>query len=451
MDGWFRYARHEVAIGDSPKTPVELLPLVSESGVGWSRQQAFDLISRIPPHTFLTQRVKQSRFNKWRIRTPGPDSVIVMTITCSPQATNFRFTLHVFDRNILATLREDYMSIPPLKRTRVWYFQMTRPAGHPQTEYPYLEKIGHHISKYMMFPDKHAVRMLLGERVFTQRTLLQWENQQTDRTSIQAILRGLDGLREVYFSTASSRPRGTYYFEYEKKSVALEALVWIPSVAVPVIQQFSYYQLDASFYVFAPYVYVIPMFVVHNTGFPVALIIGRSETAGLFEHLFLGIRKMDHMLSLGGRLVQRFLELPCLSDTGTGIARFCNNHQIRQFHCHRHIIEEFGSSSIGGFICRMILLSDSLEQFKTERERGNALMLALCRTENLPAKLMPKYCTLTHQTFDQRIGLFREMDGDLETYIASWAMWKRGDVANTTNIQASHMHSLHQEQHPTPM
>lgn len=446
--GQFLYQRLAVPVGSKPKYQIELLPIVREVPCGWSRQQACDLLMRIPDSLDIKYmaRSKDVKFKVFRDGASGP----TLMITIAPDATHFRITMTHFDGELLHELKGEEINYPPFGTMRMWKFRAIE-QQHRKLPYKHLSAVAGQLAR-MHIPDWHDFRMHLGDRAFQRQTVLKWERQAAGQSDFENLTKGLDGIKEVYYSDGrGGKDNKSFQWLHSdaaneddedaaKKKVALETFVWFPNVAVSVIQSFSYYQLDASFYVFHPYVYVVPMFVVYNTGFPIGLIIGRSETAELFDHLRSGIEKLDHIFGLRGDLVSKFLQLPCLSDKGTGINKFCSKHAIKQFHCHRHIIEEFGSASIGGFICRMILQTENLAEFKLELQRCNDMIMYMARDGQLPEGLTNKYCKLTHQEFNQSTRSFKSRatdDSQLEEAIASWAIWKRGDVAGTTNIQES--------------
>ena len=442
FNGQFYYQRTNIPVGSQPRAPIDLLPLVEESRAGWSRQQAFDLLERIPD-TFEIRRnmgkCKSRKFRIVRVDDEG-DGAIVWTVTFDPNATNWRIKMHVFDQDLLGDVQFECVTVP-IKTTKVirWYFRIpdTRRARPSKV----LSFIGTYILRYLQFPDKAAVLWLLGERAFTKRTVMKWMRKSKGISDFHDIVDGLPGFKEVVYTTpGGARDSKSFYWKHGDKVFALEALVWIPTTAVSVIASFCYYQLDASFYVFHPYVYTIPMMIQHNTGFPLGLIIGRAESAGLYGRMLDGIRKLDHILGLGGELETKFRALPVLSDKGSGLARFCTQNGITQYNCHRHIIEEFGSASIGGFIARLILRTESMEEFKEEVNRCNGIIYTLEHTGRLSGDLLAKYCRLTHQKSAYGRGCPLVTDGPMEAWesaISSWAIWQRGPVANTTNIQES--------------
>ena len=323
------------------------------------------------------------------------------------------------------------------RRIKMWHFQMVE---DPQIPHSNLGYIARYIHKYLSFPDKRDVLMGLGQLAFTKRTLTKWEAEMEGQGDFESILESLDGLKYVSYSrrTDDARDEKSFWWPHEEIRATLESLTWIPRTAIPVVQVFSYYQLDASFYVFHPYVYVVPTFVVHNTGYPLGLIIGRSESAELFYHLISGITAIDNFFGFSGNMVRKFKSMPCLSDKGTGLEKFCRQNQIRQFYCHRHIIEEFGSSSIYGLICRMILQTENLAEFRRQVAECNAMLYCWKESHNVPDQIISKYCNLTNQKLEGQELVWRSTsDDELQVAIAPWAIWLRGDVANTTNIQES--------------
>lgn len=444
IHGIFLYSRSTIPVDKKPKHPIEIRPQVQEQPFGWSRQQAFAFIARISPDFAFRRKVSKEglMFKLVKVSEPGE---VVLTVQCSRHATDFRFTLYKFDSQLIANFVQT--DKPVLIPRRGTYWGLSLSDADEEMPFQNLGFIGNYVKRFLYFDDKMDVLMELGERAFTKRTLQKWSAVSEGSTDFESIIDGLDGVRDVFYSVREEKDQNSFTWAHEGAAATLEALVWIPTCAISVIREFSYYQLDASFYVFHPYVYVVPTFIVHNTGFPLGIIIGRSENSELYGHLLTGVRKLDDFYHLQGELVERFLSLPCLSDKGTGLKKFCEDNKIKQFHCHRHIIEEFGSSSIYGLISRLILQTESWDQFLTEVQRCNMMFYTLIAQGNCSQTALNKYCSLTCQEYivTANVGAFywprvRTAQGlreHVEKAISTWAIWMRGDVANTTNIQES--------------
>ena len=106
-------------------------------------------------------------------------------------------------------------------------------------------------------------------------------------------------------------------------------------------------ELNASFKAIKPYCYCTVNSIYNNESIPIALIIGISETNELYELVYkylvdFGID--EHKLNM----------IPVLSDMGSGLLLFCQNRNLKQFFCHRHILERFGHPVLRNWAKRII-------------------------------------------------------------------------------------------------
>ena len=215
-------------------------------------------------------------------------------------------------------------------------------------------------------------------------------------------------------------------FDCNGRTVRLVSMVWLSPRALSVIGQFSYCELDATFYVLKPYVACVPQFIYMNCAFPIGLIIGTSENWQLYEMLFEGVVRMIQRT----RVAVPF-KFDVLSDAGGALRSFCQAHSLRQFQCHRHLIEWFGCNSVMKVMFLKLLRSKSLEEFHERLRIANSVYLTLKEAGNLPQNVETKYLKFT----GQEVG----PDGqpvekkDHLAIIAEWGLWARDRVTTCSN------------------
>jgi len=123
---------------------------------------------------------------------------------------------------------------------------------------------------------------------------------------------------------------------------------------------------DATFYSCHPYTASIGLSIINDISIPLYLSIGPSEKSLLFT------RAYDCLVEYG---IDKdiLIQIPVLSDRGPAIKKFVEEWDIqRQYFCHRHIIEHFGSNSpIAFMISDLLRIIDPISferQYKTLRD-----------------------------------------------------------------------------------
>jgi hypothetical protein len=117
--------------------------------------------------------------------------------------------------------------------------------------------------------------------------------------------------------------------------------------------------MDTSFKALFPYVHSIPLAVHANESFPLALIVGLSESIEFYTMFF------DAMASIG--ITQDQLQTkPFLTDQHKALKHVCADYI--HFYCLRHLIENFGSNSFLGQIVRRLSFSSTPEAFNYNAE-----------------------------------------------------------------------------------
>ena len=240
-----------------------------------------------------------------------------------------------------------------------------------------------------------------------------------------------------------------FQFVTEGKTYTLEGLTYLSPIIRSVMEVCRYYQLDTSFYVFKDYVYCVPQFVVANCGIPLGIIVGRSETAGLYTCLLRGILQWDQALtkqtgtSLG--IFEKFKKMPYLSDNHSSLASYGNGNNLTQYLCHRHIIERFGANSLIAICVRILLDCYSEEEFRVQLDITNKIIeRRFERMKSLTGKVpqtflegITKYAEFSDQSITEDNGAltFRPIVRCKAEFspIRKWALWIRNGVSSCSN------------------
>jgi hypothetical protein len=148
--------------------------------------------------------------------------------------------------------------------------------------------------------------------------------------------------------------------ELQYKDKGVVALIWVPPWAIEVFfYHCSYIELDMSFRALEPYVYSIPLAINANESFPLAFIIGQTESVELYSLFF-------HAMSKIGIPEEDLKAKPFLTDQHKALKAVCEDGT--HFICLRHLIENFGSNSFIGQIVRRLAFSSTPAEFDYQSE-----------------------------------------------------------------------------------
>lgn len=156
---------------------------------------------------------------------------------------------------------------------------------------------------------------------------------------------------------------GGYTFKCKNGDfITVNSFIWLFPWSTEIIQKIHYLQIDASFHAFPDYSFCLWHGIYYNETIPFALSVYPTEKFELFSLLFECCKyyKIDEKL-FKGKIV--------LSDMGDSIKLFCTTFNMPQFICHRHLIENFGSSSpLGMMVARLIRCKNENEYFQISQE-----------------------------------------------------------------------------------
>ena len=144
----------------------------------------------------------------------------------------------------------------------------------------------------------------------------------------------------------------------------VQGIMWVAPWARDCLKAGTHREVDCSFKAVRPYVYYIPMAVIGNVGVACGLAVWPTEEATCFDLWEQAFEK-----AFG----QSLEEVPVLSDMGTAIGKFCRDRKLKQFYCHRHLLESLGSNSIAAKLFRHLLgmltnaeIDEYMTQFATD-------------------------------------------------------------------------------------
>ncbi|KAK8877935.1 hypothetical protein M9Y10_004698 [Tritrichomonas musculus] len=155
--------------------------------------------------------------------------------------------------------------------------------------------------------------------------------------------------------------RKSCYIDIDGEKMIINSLGWIFPWMNEIISKVHYLEIDASFKAVKPYSYCIWHGIYFNSSIPLAITIHPEEEKELFEFLFECLHKFEFDIS-------KIENKPVLSDMGTAIKSFCDEHSMEQYFCHRHMIQDIGANCVFGFWANRLLKSKSYEEYLKNRE-----------------------------------------------------------------------------------
>ena len=135
----------------------------------------------------------------------------------------------------------------------------------------------------------------------------------------------------------------------------IHGFAWIAPWSLEAIKNFDYMELDCTFSIVRPYTICIPQIIVNDISLPLGYIVGPQENSVLYQTFY------NELILINGH---RILILPVLGDQGSGLIKFCNDLNLTEYFCIRHIINKIGANSILGKLASKLLMSQSEEEFK---------------------------------------------------------------------------------------
>jgi hypothetical protein len=202
----------------------------------------------------------------------------------------------------------------------------------------------------------------------------------------------------------------------------------VPPWEADAFRKSQYVELDTSFQALAPYVYCVPLAIHANESFPLALVIGISESVELYDLFFQAMRKF-------GISEEELNAKPYLSDQHTSLVSILRNR--RHFFCLRHLIEKFGSRAPVGQLVRRLAFSSTKDQFLSEIAQCGCDIRVLVKKGKLELNALSRFC----ETFGLELaedGSVRSLNDQVWEGQSIWARAKLGVGTCSNHIEGFH-------------
>ena len=193
------------------------------------------------------------------------------------------------------------------------------------------------------------------------------------------------------------------YKQMDNKIRRIHSFVFLFSNFRDIINDANCVELDASFYVFRPYVYAIFEIIIKNESYPIGLSIGPSECSVLYENLYNLVREIDE------NIYNILIRVPILSDEGSGLISFGKKFNLRHFFCFRHILNKIGLNSPLCGIVKSLLFSRNYEEFLYIFKIQYDVIISLLKKGG--EKKIKQFCNLFNVTFEcEKLSIPKEDD-----------------------------------------
>lgn len=361
----------------------------------------------------------------------------IVTIRANAEETSFRVTLYMFTPVFLHSVEHKTITLhaPKHSCTIHQHFFRTCNVGEKRPLSRAFKKLISYLQNWGNEMTKQNIISVYQEYVY-----------KPPVTKVQSFTEFIDkrkGFMEIEVSRPSEKEVHGFCFVSDEKEYVLESLTYLTPVVRSVIDVCHYYQLDTSFYVFRDYVYCVPQFVVANCAIPLGVIIGRGETGGLYSSLIRGIYRweeaLNHKTGMHLGIMDKFKTMPYLSDNHSSLKAYGTNNNIKQYLCHRHIIENYGSNSLIAICVRLLLDCYSEPEYLERLPIANGII----------RQRFTRLADRASQTFIDGAERYAEFSGQkltvangsmtfqrLPNYIKQiqkWALWFRKGINSCSN------------------
>jgi hypothetical protein len=151
----------------------------------------------------------------------------------------------------------------------------------------------------------------------------------------------LDGYKVIFLT----EPTDSQRIKFQGRSVV--AGVYLAPWALSALSNADHMQLDGSFRVTKPFVYVVPQAVIHNEGVPLGFAFGPTESFRLYTII------RDALFD-NGFPSEMLRSLPLLSDEGKALIKYGQMNHEKHFFCICHLIRKFGTGTPASLIVRRV-------------------------------------------------------------------------------------------------
>jgi hypothetical protein len=263
----------------------------------------------------------------------------------------------------------------------------------PMTKHHPFRIFGKHILDAISNELSNEERSFLEEHVFSHGHQFYQSLQETQATDLEMLLNSIPGI--FFIELRDPLESSNCSLMHQDKEIV--QLTYIHPLALSIVHNTSYFQIDASFKALKPYAFSIPLAIIQNDALPLGLQMSPTEKGALYETFF------KHLLTIiheRGNPEFSFEFAPFLSDHGKGLMTFVESINGRHYFCYRHLIEAVGSSTFASLILRRLLFTSSFEEYQREVPQAISDLESLRGLNQLTDNQVRQFCDLFNWEFD---------------------------------------------------
>ena len=209
----------------------------------------------------------------------------------------------------------------------------------------------------------------------------------------------------------------------------IHSIIYILPQIEKILEKGNTIELDASFFVFRPYVYCVPNLIVHNESVPLGFIVGPTEKKDIYSNFYTFLK------SVNDELYNTLIKLPVLSDQGAGLIAFTKEFNLKQFFCIRHLLNKFGANTALCAVLKKLLFAADYNEFKHLWKMHQDLIIT--ELNNSSQKRINQFNSLFNINFEQND---KNIEIPEETSL-SQSLWERAAYGVPTC--SNHSESIH--------
>jgi hypothetical protein len=196
------------------------------------------------------------------------------------------------------------------------------------------------------------------------------------------------------------------------------AAAWLAPWAVHALIHACYWELDASFTILKPYIYIVPQAVINNVAIPLGFAMGPSESLRLFEIFRMALLDV-------GMTPDQLAVVPVLSDEGAAIKAYAKLYHQKHFFCFCHLLRKFGAGTPACNIAKRALFCSTEEEFLSERIQLTADLVVHLEMNLISRESYDDLCEF--------LGFIQDPDGNIFGYRDfKHGLWLRAEYGVST-------------------
>ena len=167
-------------------------------------------------------------------------------------------------------------------------------------------------------------------------------------------------------------------FKCNKKDVF--AFAWLNPYIDQIFDLGKTIELDGTFRVLFPYVACIPQMVFKNTGIPLGILAGPSESSNLYSLFFESLKILD------GELFNKAMNYFYITDEHKCFKKLSKKYNISIYNCYTHLIRSVGANSLLGLLLKDILYCPTSDEYFANFIKNSHALLSLYKNYENPSK-----------------------------------------------------------------